>query len=86
MATAKKTAKPEAPKTEEKAATPAKAKEAKKVSVLSDLDSLVGEAVKEVEKAVKQVGGDIARGLAEKAIEKLREATDLLTQAEREDR
>ena len=39
----------------------------------------------EVEKAIKGVGGDIARGLAQQALTKIQEAVDLLAKAERED-
>lgn len=62
-------------------------KEAKKKSgsVLSGLDQQVHEVAGEVEKAVKGVGGDIARGLAQKALDKINEAVDLLAKAERED-
>lgn len=57
----------------------------KKGSVLEGLDKQVHEVAGEVEKAVKGVGGDIARGFAQQALDKINEAVDLLAKAERED-
>ena len=57
----------------------------KKGSVLEGLDKEVHAVAGEVEKAVKGVGGDIARGLAQQALDKINEAVDLLAKAERED-
>lgn len=54
-------------------------------SVLAGLDLEVSQVAAVVEKAVKQVGGDVARGLAQQALEKIKEAADLLVKAERED-
>lgn len=84
MAAAKQT-KPAAP-AEEKPKTEAKPKAPKGGSVLAGLDKEVHEVAQVVEKAVAQVGGDIAKGLASKAVEHIREAVDLLAKAEREDR
>ena len=71
-----------AKKAEEKKETPKK----KGGSVLSGLDIEVNDVAGVVEKAMKQVGGDVARGLAKQALDKINEAVDLLAKAEREDR
>lgn len=57
----------------------------KKGSVLEGLDKQVHDVSGDVEKAIKLVGGDVARGLAQQALEKINEAVDLLAKAERED-
>lgn len=57
----------------------------KKGSVLDGLDKKIHAVAGEVEKIVNQVGGNIARGFAQQALDKIREAVDLLTKAERED-
>lgn len=54
-------------------------------SALAGLDVEVSKSIEVIESAMKKVGGDIARGLSLKAIEKINEAVDLLAKAERED-
>ena len=69
------------------AAKPAEKVEKKKGgSVLAGLDAEVNTVAGVVEKAMKQVGGDVARGFAKQALDKINEAVDLLAKAEREDR
>lgn len=72
-----------AAKKEEKKEAPKKSKGG---SVLAGLDIEVNEVAGVVEKAMKQVGGDVVRGLAKQALDKINEAVDLLAKAEREDR
>lgn len=76
-ATAKKVAAPKAP-------AKAEAKEGK--SVINGLDIVVRNLAENIEKQVKEVGGDVARGMGEQAVSLLRQAEDLLYRAEKEDR
>lgn len=55
-------------------------------SVISGLDLVVRELADKVEKQVKEVGGDVARGLGERAVALMREAEEHLYRAEKEDR
>lgn len=55
-------------------------------SVVSGLDIEVRNLTDVIEAKAKEVGGDIPRGFATRAVALLREAQELLYKAEREDR
>jgi len=55
-------------------------------SVVSGLDIEVRNLADMIEAKAKEVGGDIPRGFATRAVALLREAQELLYKAEREDR
>lgn len=55
-------------------------------SILAGLDLKVSALADEVGQTAKKVGGDLPRGMALAACDKINEAADLLVKAEREDR
>lgn len=71
---AKPAAKPEAPKAPEK-----------QVSVLAEFVKATRDLAADVDSANKKVGGNIARGHADRAVEALRQAADVLEEAVRAD-